>query len=127
VASHSITASYAGNASFLGSTSAVLTQTVNKANTTTAIASSLNPSHHGNAVTFTATVTGAFGGSATGKVTFKEGPTILGTGAVSTTTHKATFTTSTLSVGTHSIKASYAGDGNFRSSVSAALSQVVKP
>ena len=127
VGSHSITASYAGNASFLGSTSAVLTQTVNKANTTTAIASSLNPSHHGNAVTFTATVTGAFGGSATGKVTFKEGPTILGTGAVSTTTHKATFTTSTLSVGTHSIKASYAGDGNFRSSVSAALSQVVKP
>jgi hypothetical protein len=97
------------------------------AKTTTTLASSPNPSHHGNAVTFTANVTGAFGGSATGTVKFKEGAAVLGTGAVNTTTHKATFTPSALAVGTHSIKASYSGDGNFTSSVSAALSQVVKP
>jgi hypothetical protein len=125
--SHSITASYAGNANFLSSNSAVLTQTVNKAKTTITLASSLNPSHHGNPVTFTATVIGAFGGSATGTVQFRQGTTIVGTGAVSTTTHKATFTTSALAVGTHSIKAYYSGDGSFATGVSAALNQVVNP
>jgi hypothetical protein len=37
----------------------------------------------------------------------------------------ATFSTSTLSVGTHSITGAYGGDTNFASSTSTAVSQVV--
>jgi len=54
---NSITAIYNGDANFLTSTSAPLTQTVNLGNTTTALASSVNPSVSGQSVTYTATVT----------------------------------------------------------------------
>jgi Bacterial Ig-like domain (group 3) len=127
VGSHSITATYSGSPKNLVSTSSALTQTVNKANTTTKLASSLNPSVHGQAVTFTATVTGAFGGSPAGTVTFRNGTSVMGTGTVNTSTHKATFTTSSLSTGTHSITAAYGGSTAYRTSTSAALSQKVNP
>ncbi len=86
--------------------------------------SSKNPSTHGTAVTFTATITPAFGGTATGAVTFKDGTKVLGTGTVKPG-NKATFTTSTLAVGTHSITAVYPGDVHFTTSTSAVLKQVV--
>jgi hypothetical protein len=127
VGSHSITAVYGGNSDFNGSTSSPLVQRVNKAATTTSLTSSLNPSHHGQSVTFTATVTGAFGGSPRGSVSFKDGTVVIGTGTINTTTHKATFTTSSLATGTHSITAVYAGNGNFVGSTSPVLHQVVNP
>src|SRR5207247_9140460 len=57
VGSHSITARYNGDTNFSGSTSTALTQTVNKASTTTSLTSGTNPSVFGQSVTFTATVT----------------------------------------------------------------------
>src|SRR5439155_11761280 len=105
--------------------------TVNKASTATAVASSQNSSTFGQSVTFTATVTvqapGA--GTPTGTVNFKDGNTIIGSGALDVTGH-ATFTTTALTAAgsPHSITAVYAGDGssgNFNSSTSPALSQVV--
>jgi hypothetical protein len=125
IASHSITADYAGNADFLSSASAALTQKVNKANTTTKLTSSLNPSTKGASVTFTATVTPAFSGAPGGTVTFKDGTTTLGTASVNTTTKQAVFKTSALSVATHSITAVYSGNGGFNTSTSAVLKQVV--
>jgi hypothetical protein len=124
---HSMTAVYLGNSNFVGSTSSALQQTVKKAKTTTSLVSSLNPSTKGKPVTFTATVHPASGGAPSGKVTFKDGATVLGSAAVNLTTHKAKFTTSKLSVGTHHITAAYGGDTNFLSSVSPVLKQVVKP
>src|SRR5207245_1288745 len=56
VGSHTISAAYSGDANYNASTSANLTQTVNKANTTATLTSSLNPSYFGDPVTFTATV-----------------------------------------------------------------------
>lgn len=56
VASHSITAVYGGDSNYNASTSAVLTQTVNKAGTTTTLPPSANPAQVGVPVTFTATV-----------------------------------------------------------------------
>src|SRR5207302_9106770 len=53
----SITAIYGGDANFAGSTSPVLTQTVNKAASSTSAVSSNSPSNRGAAVTFTASVT----------------------------------------------------------------------
>ena len=123
VGSHSITATYGGSSSFSGSTSPVLTQTVNKAKSSTLLVSSLNPSTFGASVTFTATVKST-GGTPTGTVTFKDGATTLGTGALSAA--KATFKTSSLSVASHSITAVYGGSTSFAGSTSLALTQTVK-
>ena len=119
VGSHSITAAYSGDANDTASTSAVLTQNVRVATTTT-LTSSLNPSKFGQAVTLTATVSPA---SATGTVTFKDGGTVLGTATLSSGT--ATFTTSALTAGMHSIVAVYGGDTGNGPSTSAAMSQTV--
>ena len=51
-----VTAVYGGDASFNGSTSNTVDQEVQKADTTTALTSSANPSKFGQSVTFTATV-----------------------------------------------------------------------
>src|SRR5947209_6459373 len=105
---HSITAIYGGDANFAGSTSPVLTQTVNKAASSTSVVSSNSPSNRGAAVTFTASVTSPVTGTPTGTVTFQDGASALGTGTLSGGT--ATFTTSALTAGTHSITAIYGGD-----------------
>jgi len=121
---NSITAVYSGSSTYIASTSAVLTQTVRHAATTTTLVSSLNPSTHGTAVTFTATVTAASGPTPTGNVTFKDGTTTIGTGVLNAT-GLATFSTSSLTVHTHSITAVYAGTINDNPSTSAVVSQVV--
>ncbi len=123
VGTHTITASYGGDASFNTSTSGLptCTQSVNQDDTSTAVTSSFPlGSHYGDTVTFTATVsTEALDGGSkpTGTVTFSDGTTLLGTGTLSgTTTDVATLTTSTLTVGTHTIRAIYSGDNNFKTS-----------
>src|SRR5207247_40562 len=128
VGSHSITARYNGDTNFSGSTSTALTQTVNKASTTTSLTSGTNPSVFGQSVTFTATVTvnapGA--GTPTGTVNFLDGATNIGTCSLpAAAPFTCTFSTGALSVATHSITAAYIGDGNFLTSTSAAVSQVV--
>jgi Bacterial Ig-like domain (group 3) len=121
---NSITAVYAGDSNFAGSTSNAVSQVVNQATTTTALASSLNPSGFGISVTFTATVTSSAGAPPNGEtVTFLNGTTSLGTGTLSSGSAK--LTTSTLPLGTSSITATYAGDSNFAGSTSNAVSQVV--
>ena len=124
VGAHSITAVYAGDGSFVGSTSGSITQNVSQGTTTTGVGTSGSPSILGTSVTFTATITVATGaGTPTGTVTFKDGAATLGTGAVSGGT--ATFSTSNLSVASHSITAVYGGDGNFTGSTSASITQMV--
>jgi hypothetical protein len=94
--------------------------TVAKAAVVVTLASSANPSAPAQAVTFSATVPAG----ATGSVTFLDGSTVLGVGAVSAA-GMATFTTSTLTIGSHSITASYSGDSGYSSATSAVLMQVV--
>jgi len=91
------------------------------------VVSSANPSSFGQAVTFTATVNAVSPGSGTptGTVTFYDGSTTLGSATLGGT-GAASFTTSSLSVGSHSIKVSYAGDADFKASTSAVLKQVVQ-
>ena len=126
VGANSITGVYSGDSNFMTSTSAALTQTVKQAGTTTSVVSSVNPSVAGQAVTFTATVSPVSPGSGTptGTAKFMDGSTTLGTAALGGGT--ASFTTSALAVGTHSIKVVYSGDGNFKTSTSSVLSQVVQ-
>jgi len=93
--------------------------------TTTALASSSNPSVYGQGVTFTATVTSA-AGTPSGSVTFFDGATPLGPVTLNPT-GIATFTTSSLVAGSHSITAVYAPSGNFLGSTSSPLTQTVTP
>jgi hypothetical protein len=99
----------------------VMTLISGKTATTTALSSNRNPSSSGQSVTFTATVTPS---GATGTVTFKDGTTDLGTGSLSGGT--AVFSTSTLSIGNHSITAVYSGDSGYSGSTSSVLTQTVR-
>ena len=89
---------------------------VNKADVTTAVTSSANPSVFGQSVTFTATltVTAPGAGTPSGTVTFLDGGASIGTGTLSAGV--ATLTTTTLAVGNHTITTTYPGDANFNSS-----------
>jgi len=111
---HNITVVYSGDGNFTGSTSPIVAQTVNKASTTVAVSSSANPSTFGVGVTLTGTISisAPGGGTPTGTITFKDGATTLGAGAVQPN-KKATINTSALLPGAHSITAVYGGDSNF--------------
>ncbi|MGO8897662.1 MAG: beta strand repeat-containing protein [Isosphaeraceae bacterium] len=125
IGSHSITAVYAGDPDFTTSTASALSQTVNQAGTTTAVVSLVDQSIYGQQLTFTATVSANSPGSGTpsGTITFYSGSTQLGTGTLSDGT--ASLTTSPLlSVGNHTIKASYSGDTSFKTSAGTVVQTV---
>jgi len=122
--SHTVTAKYMGSPQFIPSNGSVV-QMVQKISTTTTITNaSPSPSTYGQAVTFTATVTAA-AGAPTGTVRFKDGLTVLGTGAVSGGTATFTTTATQLSGGSNSITAAYGGDSDDLASTSTAFSQTV--
>jgi hypothetical protein len=122
---HSITVVYGGSIDYNTSTSAVLTQTVNKAASSTTLTSSLNPSTLGKSVTFTIKVVTVAPGSGTptGTVTLKNGATTVGTATLAG--GKATISTSALTHGAHSMTAVYSGSIDNLGSTSAILAQTV--
>jgi hypothetical protein len=120
VGPNSLTAVYAGDSADTGSTSAAVTQTVNKQTSTVTVTSSANPAPFGQSVTLTAAVSPS---QATGTVQFLDGSTSLGTAAVNS--GSATLSVSSLSVGDHSIVASYSGDSLDTASTSAVLTLTV--
>jgi hypothetical protein len=122
--SHSIAANYSGDAN-CGSSSAVLTQSVNTIGAGVALTSSANPSTTVQSVTFTATVTCNGGLTPTGSVTFTIDGTAGSAITLSGTPPTATFTTSSLSAGPHTVTAAYSGDANCAASTSSILTQVV--
>ena len=92
--------------------------------TTTTMVSSANPSILGESVSFTATVAAQVTGTPTGTITFSDGNTPLGQSILAAGT--ASLSISSLTVGSHSIIASYSGDSNFTGSVSITESQTVQ-
>ena len=88
-------------------------QLVTPAATTTSVATSVDPSEFGAPVTFTATTTvdppGA--GSPTGTVQFQADGADLGPAQTLDGTGHVSYSTSSLSVGTHTITATYTSDG----------------
>ncbi len=124
VGTTAVTAMYGGDANLAASKSSALSQTVGQATTTTTLASSLNPSAVGQSVTFTATVTPEYGGTATGNVKFYDGTTLLKSVVVSG--GAAAYTTSKLKSGTHGITATYNGSTSFIGSTSSTLTQTVE-
>jgi hypothetical protein len=122
VGSHSITAAYPGDTNCAAGTSNTVTQVVNAVASGLVLSASPNPSAIGQPVTFTATVS-CPGFTPTGTVTFRDGGTLLGSGTLSS--GMATFTTSSLTSGSHPITASYPGDVNCAASTSNTVTQVV--
>ncbi len=115
--SQTITALYDGDSTYDDS-GVSLTQTVNLAGTITSVSSSSNPSQPGQTITFTATVQATGSGTPTGSVTFFDGTTMLGTGTLAPINgqDQATFATSVLASGSHTITAGYSGDSTFAGS-----------
>lgn len=96
---------------------------INKANTTTSVSADGNPSVFQQLVTFTVTVAPQYSCTPTGTVTLYDGQNAIGSSAL--TNGKATFSLANLSVGNHSITASYGGDNSFNSSISGIWPQTV--
>jgi hypothetical protein len=117
VGSDPITATYGGDTNNNPATGTT-TQTVNKAQPTVGLVSSLNPSNTGQSVTFTATLQSGV----TGTVTFTSGSTVLGTSTLTSGT--GTVATSSLPAGSDPITATYNGDGNYNSATGT-LTQIV--
>ena len=124
-----ITATYSGDANFATSTSSGASHVVNAATTTTALTSSVNPSLSGQSVTFTAKVTVTSPGVGLvplgSAITFKDGSSTLGTGTTDNT-GVATYSTTALTDGNHSITAVYPGNADFTTSTSSPVAQLVK-
>jgi hypothetical protein len=122
---HSLTAAYSGNTAFASSTSSVLTETITTlTGTTTTLVAAPNPASAGESVTVTATVSPTPTGSSLGTVSFYNGATLLGSGALNSS-GVATFSTTSLPAGSDSLTAVYAGNLLFAASTSAALSETV--
>ncbi len=128
--SATITATYSGDTDYLGSSATLAGgQVVQQITTSTSVTSSADPSTLHDPVTFTATVSGSDAG---GTVAFTAGGTTLtGCGAKALSgsggTDTATCTTSSLSLGTSVITATYSGDTDYGgSSATLAGGQVVQ-
>ncbi|MGA8891184.1 MAG: Ig-like domain repeat protein [Anaeromyxobacteraceae bacterium] len=125
--SHTITVWYEGSGNFKAAGSSTsLAQVVISASTTTTLAASPNPVLDDKPVTFTATVS-ASGVVATGTVSFFDGTKLLGTATLTSAgttppSARASLTKTSMSEGTHSITATYAGNGTLAASTSAPLS-----
>lgn len=133
--SHALVATYGGDISYNASPAVNLAITVAPAATTASLTPSANPVPTNQQVTLSLSIASQsispVGPS--GSVTFKDGTTTIGTatvspvGATSTTfaggtaSFSATFTTA----GTHSLTAVYAGDTNYATSTSGAVSLAV--
>jgi predicted outer membrane repeat protein len=111
---YQISAMFDGNLDFAPSSAAA--SLVVRTESPTAVASSVNPSVFGQAVTFTASVADPSGtNTPTGGLTFLVDGNV---GAIGVLDGAGTFTmtTSALPVGIHAITANYAGDGTFAAS-----------
>lgn len=119
VGTHMLTDAYSGDTIFAVATGNV-SHVVNKANTTTTLVATPNPSAFGAPATVAAPIAGF-----TGDVEFFDGATSLGRGTL--TGGKATLSTMALTEGGHSIAATYQGEASYATSTSMGLTQTVGP
>jgi DNA-binding beta-propeller fold protein YncE len=90
-----------------------------------ALSVSSDPAAAGTPITFTGTVTGSTGGpTPTGTVSFYNGATLL-SGPLTLSNGVATYSTSSLPVGTYAIFASYSGDATYLISNSNTISESI--
>jgi len=99
---------------------------MNSGGTFVSATSSENPAPAGQPVTFTATVAASLTSTIpTGTVQFADGTTILATVPLDQN-GVASYTTSGLSEGTHTIRTKYSGDSNFNPNMGPPISEVIQ-
>jgi hypothetical protein len=99
------------------------TLTVIQATPVVSLAASASPAFLSNPITFTATVSSS-AITPTGSVTFYDGTTLIGTGVMSS--GQATVTTSSLTMGSHTISAVYSGDTSYGPATSGNLPETIQ-
>ena len=109
--SHAISAAYAGDTNHAGSASASVTELVVQG-VTVGLQASANPSIAGASLTFSVKVVGTAVAVPSGAVSFTDGATVIGAATLDGS-GTAILTTTALSVGSHIIGVSYAGDGHY--------------
>jgi hypothetical protein len=124
VGNHTINAVYTGDSNF-ASSSAAVSETVNKDPTLASVSSSTNPSQFGQSITLTAIVSAQAPGSGTltGTVYFQDGSTTVGSATL--VGGSASYTLATLPAGDNPIVVDYWGDGNFTGAASPIYNQTV--
>jgi hypothetical protein len=127
---HTIDAGYSGDAFFVAENSTPLAYTVTEDATTVTLATSSGTVNVGQPVTYTATVNPVAADNAappSGTVAFFDGANQIGTETLSAVApYTASFTTSSLAAGPHSITATFTDtDGNFTASSSAVQTETV--
>lgn len=118
---HYLRARWGGDERWTASTSAPLHVVVGGATTATTLETSTTSTTYGAPVTLTAEVTAVDPpiGTPTGTVGFRDGSTFIGSGTLNEASpNVATLVTNELSVGSHSIQATYTGDGVYVASPS---------
>jgi len=125
---HTVTASYSGDSSNPAA-SANFVQTVNLIATAVSLSPSANNTVFGQALTLTAQVSSLAGQSTdgmavpSGQIQFLDGVNVIGTAPL--TAGRATFSASSLPVGSHQLTAVYAGDASWAATTSGPLTQTV--
>lgn len=124
VGPHTVSARFNGDVEFGASSAGPITQTVNRAGTTTTLTSSVNPAAAGQVFELAATVAPVSPGQGnlTGAVTFFLDGTPLA--PVSLSAGRAVLPVR-LGAAVFRVTATYSGDGNFNSSTSGAVTQTV--
>eukprot|EP01037_Dinobryon_pediforme_P015481 gene15481-15625_t len=126
VGAYTLTGTYAGDSKYGGgtgsSTFSLAAATATIIVTGNSSTGSGSTAAYGTAVTLTATLSQA---AASGTITFYDGTTVLGTGAISN--GKASFSAAGLSVGSHTITATYPGDSNYVAGTVTALTFQIAP
>lgn len=122
---HLITAHYQGSADFNPSSS-TLTESVTLIGTTVTLSATPSPANAGQIVTMTASARALLAGvTPFGTMTFRDGTSILGTSPLEDD-GTATFTTSTLTIGSHSLQASLDASSSLGGSVSSIFTEVIQ-
>jgi multisubunit Na+/H+ antiporter MnhB subunit len=133
--SHLVTAVYSGDTNYAGSTSNAVSLTAALLPDTVTLVAVPTAAGPGQAINFTATVTpvtappATYEQNPTGKVTFYNGTTLIGTGTLMIAlgnSSTATFTIATLPAGQDTITAVYVGDSYFAPGTSNAVTVTVQ-
>ena len=117
---HTITASYAGDAADGASTSNAVSIQVNGLASSVTLAATPATALTGQSIALAAAVTPA---AATGKITFMDGSNAIG--SVTLASGSGALAVSTLSAGSHSLTAAYAGDAVYAPSTSSAVTVTI--
>ena len=120
-----VEANQSGNATVLPAAPVQFMVTAAPASTSITLTADVSPQTAGSLVTLTAVVVPQQGAGVpkTGSVTFTDGPVVLGQANLGRNS-VATFETSSLAVGTHTIAAIYSGDTNYLGSSGTWLEQI---